>query len=231
MPRISGVTFDVYGTLFDWRTVEKVVFKIFEKKGVEVDVVEFTNYWRSKQLFYTHVNTLLNKCHERFRNLTRDALVHTLRRYGLDMDDAEVEEAVKAWDDLEPFPDIEDALNKVRGMNLKIAPLSNGDLEALRILTAKLSIEFDDIFSAELVGVYKPHPKIYEQAPRKWNLKPSEIMHVAGSTFDVIGSKSFGMVTTWVNRTNMIYDEFHLKPDFTVKNFRELVEVLKRIME
>jgi len=223
---VVGVTFDVYGTLFDWRGVVGVVASVFEGLGVGVSAGEFAEVWRGRQLFYTQVNTMLGVGHVSFREITRRALLYTARRYGIELWAGHVDRLVNAWDDIEPFPEVRQCVRRIKEHGLRIAPLSNGDVSQLRKLVDKLGIEFDDIFSAELVGVYKPHPGIYEQACRKWNLKPSEIMHVAGSTFDVVGSKTYGMATTWVNRTGEVYDEFEAKPDYVVKDFNELLRIL-----
>ena len=226
---VRGVTFDVFGTLFDWRVVRGVVESVFDRCGVDMDVDGFITLWRSKQLFYSQVNTMLGRRHMSFREATRRALVYTLTRYGVALDEHEVEELTEAWDNLSPFPEVGECLVLIRERGLLMAPLSNGDKVSLNKLVSKLPKVFDDIFSAEDAGVYKPHPRIYEQASKKWGLKPADILHVAGAPFDVAGAKSFGMMTVWVNRTGEIYDEFEEKPDFVVRDFRELVNVVGKL--
>jgi len=223
---VVGVTFDVFGTLFDWRGIGGIVSSVLREIGVEVSSDEFIEVWRNRQRFYMQVNTLLGVGHVSFGEITRRALLYTAKRYGIELRADHVDRLVNSWDEIEPFPEVKICVRRIKEHGFRIAPLSNGDIVQLRKLIDKLGIEFDDVFSAELVGVYKPHPRIYEQACTKWNVKPSKIMHVAASAYDVAGSKTYGMVATWVNRTSEIYDEFEAKPDYIVKNFNELLRIL-----
>ena len=225
---VVGVTFDVFGTLFDWRSsLLGVVERVLEGVGAGVNAREFLDYWRNRQLIYTHVDTMLERGRTPFIEITRNALLHTLRRYNITFSDEDIKALVDKWRDLEPFPEVRYVVRRIKENGYKIAPLSNGDRDIISMLVKKLDVEFDDIFSSEDVGAYKPNPRIYAQASERWGLGKEEIMHVAGSPIDAVGSKSYGYVTTWVNRLGIPHEEFPYKPDYVVKDFNGLLEILK----
>ncbi|MDJ0270925.1 MAG: haloacid dehalogenase type II [Aigarchaeota archaeon] len=228
MAGVKGITFDVFGTLFDWYgSLVPRVESMLRESGAAVNVESFMTVWRTKQLSYTQINTMLGKGWMSFREITERALRYTIKTFAVSVSSSALSELISAWYELRPFPDVIPALRRLSEMGYMLAPLSNGDNDMLQSLVKRLDVRFDAIFSAENVGVYKPHPAIYEQAVKAWNIRPEEIMHVAGSPFDAIGSKSYGLKTVWVNRQSSVFDEFDQRPDSIVRDFEELVGVLR----
>ena len=67
---------------------------------------------------------------------------------------------------LDPFPEVPDVLKRLKAAGMRTAILSNGSprmLDAV-IKAAKLDALLDAVLSVEEVGVYKPHPKVYQLA-------------------------------------------------------------------
>jgi len=190
-------------------------------KDMASETERFLETWRSKQLQYTMVSTLLGKRHLGFAEITRRALLYTMRSLGL-QDSGEAAGLVEAWDDLEPYPDVPGPLGQLK-RKYRLAMLSNGDLASLRKLEHKLGVAFDSIISADTAKSYKPSPTIYTLAVKKLKLRPSSILHVAGSSFDWIGAKALGMRVAWVNREKLPTDEWEFRPDLVVEDFTELV--------
>lgn len=192
------ITFDVYSALYDLRT--SLLPHLEPLCGVEM-AENLLAAWRRLQLQYTLIGTLLGRGHVSFRVVTRRALDVALHRFGMGVADDVRERLVAAWDHLVPWPEAPDVLRAVRARGYPIAVLSNGDATMLTAVTRNAGAPFDYVFSADMAGVYKPHPAIYRLPVDRLNISPSRILHVAGSSRDVMGAKSAGLTCFWVNRT------------------------------
>jgi 2-haloacid dehalogenase len=62
---------------------------------------------------------------------------------------------------LSPFEEVPEVLKELKNENLKLAILSNGTPSLLKELVKSNNLEniFDDLFSIEEVGIYKPEFK------------------------------------------------------------------------
>ena len=96
----------------------------------------------------------------------------------------------------------------------KLAILSNGTPSLLNELVKSNNLNnlFDDIFSIEEVGVYKPDSKVYDIPVKKYKIKKDEIAFLSANTWDVSGGGNYGYQAIWVNRNNNIFDNLDYKP-------------------
>ena len=218
------ITFDVFAALFDWEgSLAPVVERLLNGKE-RVDVTAFLQLWRRTQLEYTYVTTLLGREFVSFQTLTRRALDYALKIFRLVSGEDRVKELVDAWSKLDPFPDVREGLLQLKNKYV-IGMLSNGDQAMLSSLADRLGIKFRSIVSAEMAGVYKPHPRIYKEAVRLMGNDASQVLHVAGNARDAIGAKAVGMKTAWINRKDLPMD-WNCPLDLEVKSFRELTSAL-----
>ena len=72
---IKACVFDAYGTLFD---VNSAAAKCKEKLGSRWE--NFANAWRTTQLEYTWLRSLMKK-HKNFWEITEDSLDHTMETF------------------------------------------------------------------------------------------------------------------------------------------------------
>ena len=112
--------------------------------------------------------------------------------------------------------------------NFKLAILSNGTPALLNELVASNGLNnlFDDLFSIEEVGIYKPSAKVYDMPINKYDVKPSEITFLSANTWDVSGAGNYGYNAIWVNRNNNIFDYLDYKPNNQIKNLTELTSLI-----
>ena len=82
---------------------------------------------------------------------------------------------------------------------------------------------FDDIFSIEEVGIYKPNSKVYEIPVKKYKILKDEIAFLSANTWDVSGGGNYGYQAIWVNRNNNIFDNLDFKPRLEIKNLSGLL--------
>ena len=150
MKNIKAIIFDAYGTLFDVNSAaEKCKDKIGDKwEG-------FSNYWRTIQLEYTWLRTLMNR-HEDFWKVTEDSLDKSMQVFKIDL--SMKVELLNLYKVLSTFPEVKEVLNKLKEKNYKLAILSNGTPSLLNELVKSNNLEniFDDIFSFEEVKAYMP---------------------------------------------------------------------------
>ena len=65
---------------------------------------------------------------------------------------------------LKPFPDVLDALQKLRDSGYKLAILSNGDRDMLEAAKPHIGFEMDFTISVQESGYFKPHWQTYASA-------------------------------------------------------------------
>ena len=156
MKNIKAIIFDAYGTLFDVNSAaEKCKGKIGDKwEG-------FANYWRTTQLEYTWLRSLMNR-HKDFWKITEDSLDKSMKFFKID--NSMRNDLLDLYKVLSPFSEVKETLKKLKKRDLKLAILSNGTPSLLENLVKNNNLEniFDDIFSIEEVGIFKPDSKVYE---------------------------------------------------------------------
>ena len=87
---------------------------------------------------------------------------------------------------------------------------------------------FDDLFSIEEVGIYKPDSKVYDMPIKKYQIQKNEVAFLSANTWDVSGGGNYGFNSIWVNRNNNIFDNLDFKPEYEIKSLVELKNIIKR---
>ena len=82
------------------------------------------------------------------------------------------DELLNLYKILSPFKEVPEVLNSLKNKNYKLAILSNGT-PLLNELSQRNNLNdlFDDIFSIEEVGVYKPDSKVYDLPIKKYKIR------------------------------------------------------------
>ena len=219
MKNLKAIIFDAYGTLFDVNSAaEKCKGKIGDKWE------NFANYWRTTQLEYTWLRSLMNK-HKDFWKITEDSLDKSMKKFQIDQNMRS--ELLDLYKILSPYPETKNTLEKLKNKNYKIAILSNGTPSLLNGLIEKnnMKIFFDDIFSIEEVGIFKPSSKVYEIPIKKYKIDKREVAFLSSNTWDVCGGGNFGYNSIWVNRNKNIFDKLDYKPKHVIGDLEELLSI------
>ena len=221
MKNIKAIIFDAYGTLFDVNSAaEKSKNKIGEKWE------SFANYWRTTQLEYTWLRSLMNK-HKDFWQVTEDSLNKSMKVF--EIDSSMRSELLNLYKILSTFPEVKDVLNNLKEKNYKLSILSNGTPSLLDELVKSNNLDniFDNIFSIEEVGIYKPDSKVYEIPIKKYKIQKNEVAFLSANTWDVSGGGNYGYNSIWVNRNNTVFDSLDYKPKNQVKHLGELLNLIQ----
>ena len=192
---IGACVFDAYGTLLDFNAA---VNQRRDRIGTQADAL--SELWRRKQLEYTWLRSLMGR-HADFWQVTADALDFSLASVGLD-DTALRDDLLGLYRTLAPYPEVMATLQRIREAGLRTAILSNGEPSMLTdaVNAAGLSSLLDDIFSVETVGIFKPHPSVYQMVVDAFGLEPRQVLFQSANGWDIAGAASFGFTTVWINR-------------------------------
>ena len=217
MKNIKAIIFDAYGTLFDVNSAaEKCKDKIGDKwEG-------FANYWRTTQLEYTWLRSLMNR-HKDFWQVTEDSLDKSMKAFNIDP--SMRNELLDLYKILSTFSEVPEVLKSLKEKNYKLSILSNGTPTLLNELVKsnKLDNLFDDIFSIEEVQIYKPNSKVYDIPIKKYKIQKEEVAFLSANTWDVSGGGNYGYSSIWVNRNNNIFDNLDYKPKIQITNLKQLL--------
>ena len=220
MKNIKAIIFDAYGTLFD---VNSAAEKCKEKIGDKWE--SFSNYWRITQLEYTWLRSLMKR-HKDFWKITEDSLDKSMKVFNID--NSMKNELLNLYKVLSTFPEVNEVLKKLKEKKYKIAILSNGTPSLLNDLVKSNNLDniFDDIFSIEQVGIYKPDAKVYNIPIQKYKIKNDEIVFLSANTWDISGGGNYGYNAVWVNRNSNVFDNLDYKPKNEIGNLKELLEIV-----
>ena len=220
MENVKAIIFDAYGTLFD---VNSAAEKCKDKIGDKWE--RFANFWRTTQLEYTWLRSLMDR-HKDFWQVTEDSLDKSMKVF--DIDPSMRNELLNLYKILSPYKEVPETLKTLKEKKFKLAILSNGTPSLLDELVKSNHLEnlFDDVFSVEQVGVYKPSSKVYDMPIKKYNINKSEVAFLSANTWDVSGGGNYGYQSIWVNRNDIIFDNLDFKPKYQITDLNELIQLV-----
>ena len=136
-------------------------------------------------------------------------------------------EAFALWhaarNQLEPFADVVPALETLK-RRYRLATLSNGNADLAKI---GLAHHFEVTLSAGALGCAKPDARAYARLADVLTLKPAEILFVGDEPHaDVVGPRTAGMQTVWVNRAGVVWPDALPAADACITGLDGLVTLL-----
>jgi 2-haloalkanoic acid dehalogenase type II len=101
------------------------------------------------------------------------------------------------WHSIAPWPEAREILSALKR---PLGVVTNCSERLGRAAAQRVGVPFDVVVTSERVGFYKPDPAPYRLALSELNMQPGEVLFVAGSGFDLIGTSRVGLDTYWHNR-------------------------------
>jgi 2-haloacid dehalogenase len=214
---VKACVFDAYGTLFDFAAAAK---GCRDALGDSID--KLTALWRDKQLQYTWLRAVQGR-HADFWQVTGDALDFALETLGLERPGLR-DRLMNLYLTLDAFPEVPDVLTRLKRAGLRTAILSNGSPKMLAAVVKAAGVEtlLDAVLSVEEVGVYKPHPKVYQLAVDRLEVPAAAIAFQSSNAWDAYAASAFGMQVVWCNRYGQRPERLPGAPDRMVKSLAEL---------
>src|SRR5258708_11675280 len=217
LPGIRGCVFDAYGTLFDYASAAAACRDALRDKLGPLNAL-----WREKQLQYTWLRALQGK-HAEFWQVTGDAL-----DFALEPPDIAVvalsSRLMNLYLTINTFSEVPEMLKQLKAAGLKTAILSNGSPQMLEtaVKNAKIGDLLDAVLSVEAVGVYKPHPKVYQLAVDRLGIEANAIAFQSSNAWDAYAASAFGMRVVWCNRYGQRAERLPGQPDRQITSLAEL---------
>ena len=218
---IGACVFDAYGTLFD---VAAAAAQCRDALGDKAD--ELSVLWRTRQLEYTWLRSLMQEYVE-FQQVTGDGLDYAMAALGIE-DDALRQRLMDIYMRLDAYPEVKDVLSALKAGGIKTAVLSNGSPEMLSsaVDNAGIADLLDDVFSVDSIGVYKPHPSVYQMAVDGLGVDATRICFMSSNAWDAAAGANFGYRVVWVNRFGQPQERIPGEPKHEVKTLEALPPLL-----
>lgn len=201
MTEIQALTFDVFGTVVDWRgSVAREAERLLGPKGHALDWGGFADGWRAR---YVPAMAKVSRGERPFvilDALHRENLVELLAEHGIGgLTEAEIDALNLAWHRLDPWPDVLEGLARLKRRYI-LATLSNGNVRLMVDMARRAGLPWDVILGAEVARAYKPQPEAYDSAARMLALQPAECLMVAAHPSDLAAAAERGFATAYVAR-------------------------------
>ena len=212
-PSIRAVAFDAL-VIFDLAIVARRAEEEFPGKGAAL-----TNLWRMRQFEYTWLRTAGERYRD-FWDITEDALNYAGASMKLELSAAKQHALMEAYHEVQPWPDVREALTELKRHKIRMAFLTNftADMLIKNLQSAELSSFFEDHLTTDRVRAFKPSPRAYQMALDHFGYRREEIAFAAFAPWDVAGAKWFGYPTAWINRAGAPPEELSVSPDFVAPN-------------
>jgi 2-haloacid dehalogenase len=220
---VRACVFDAYGTLFDFASAAARCTDVLGDRTAAV-----TAMWRDKQLQYSWLRGLQGR-HADFWQVTGDALDFTLETLGI-ADPGVRDRLMGLYRTLGCFPEAPQVLRRVKDAGFITATLSNGSPPMLAdaIAAARIGDLLDHVLSVEDVGVFKPHPSVYQLAVDRLGVPASAIVLLSSNAWDAHAASAFGMRVVWCNRYGQRPERLPGAPDRVIRSLAELPALLTR---
>lgn len=219
---VRACVFDAYGTLFDFASAAAGCRDMLGDKAERL-----TALWRDKQLQYTWLRALQDR-HVDFWQVTSEALDFALET--LDLKQVGLRERLmNLYLTLAAFPEVPEVLHRLRAAGLTTAILSNGSPSMLQAAVANAGISdlLDLVLSVEEVGVYKPHPRVYQLAVDRLSTVPDCILFLSSNAWDAYAASAFGLRVIWCNRYGQRSEHLPGRPDREVRTLAEVPALVR----
>jgi 2-haloacid dehalogenase len=213
--------FDAYGTLFDFASAAARCQEVPREHAAQL-----TTLWRDKQLQYTWLRGLSGR-HADFWDVTGDALDFALETLGIKTPGLRGR-LLELYLTLEPFPEVGAVLRRLKCAGVATAILSNGSpaMLAAAVDNAHIGSYIDAVISVEEVGVFKPHPKVYQRAVDRLGVAPTQIAFQSSNAWDAWAASAFGLRVVWCNRYGQRPERLPGSPDAEIVTLAELPALL-----
>ena len=220
---ISALVFDAYGTLFDVHSVTRVAETRFPGRGAAISAA-----WRAKQLEYTWQRSMMGR-YEDFSRVTVSALEWTFEHLKLEPGDSDRRALVDEYRRLATFPEVPAALEAL-ALRRPLAILSNGHPDMLNAVVDHNGLRErfrGGVLSVHPARVFKPAPDGYRIAEEGLGVPRTVVGFVSSNGWDAAGAKAFGFQVFWVNRAKAPVERLGVRPDETIADLTQLVELVK----
>ncbi|CAJ0554651.1 Ff.00g131640.m01.CDS01 [Fusarium sp. VM40] len=206
--KIKAVFFDFMGTCLNWHSS---VVQALPSAIPEAEASKFALEWR-RQYFISNSERLAQKLEPEDIDDTLlrvlDSILDQSPNYKSYFDAQAKKRLINAWHSQPAWPEVKEAIDTIRNdLGLEVFVHANGTTRLQLDLTRFSGLNFNMLFSSQLLGTYKPDPEAYNKALRLVKLKPEEVVLVAAHAYDLRGAQNVGIKTIYIHRWTDDVDE------------------------
>ncbi len=225
--KYKTILFDIDDTLIDFKVDQKIAFmKAMNEIGEKCTEEMYEDYNDINLSLWEE----LNKGNIALEELFLKRFKIFFDKYGIKQDEAEFNNILnKMFQDTgTPIKGVRETLDKINNI-YELVIVSNGpkDQQYHRLKNANFLKYFSKIFISEEMGYNKPDKKYFDIVfSNIKNKEKSQILIVGDSiSSDIIGGKKVGIDTCWYNINNK-ENNTGIKPEYEIKNFEELLQIV-----
>lgn len=225
---ITTCVFDAYGTLFDVNAAARQAAAEPGREALAACWQRLAADWRQKQLQYTWLRALAD-AHTDFWKVTQNGLDYALEANGLAGNDELRERLLALYWELAAYPEVPAMLAALKSAGMNTAILSNGSPEMLdgAVRSAGISEVLDATLSVQDVGIFKPHPSVYDLVAKRFGCQPAEVLFVSSNCWDACAAAGRGFRVAWVNRVGEPMDRLPWQPDIVLPDLTTIPDIAK----
>lgn len=223
--KYKWILFDADETLFHFDNFAGLKY-LFAQHGVAFEKPEYDEYQIvNKQLWGEYQSNLINaeQLQTRRFKLWGDRLAISPKELNKQFLDAMA-------DICKTLPGALELVSYLHENHIKMGIITNGfvQLQQIRLERTGFLPYFSPVIISELVGVAKPHPKIFEHAFELMGSPNKEHVLMVGDTLesDILGGNNFGIDTCWLNHHNKEHPK-EITPTFQINTLLDLQTCLK----
>lgn len=205
---VKAVFFDFMGTCLDWHTS---VCALFPPTVSNEDASKLALEWR-RQYFIENNQRYLRGLEPEDIDITLarvlDRVLEQTPILSPYIESDDKRQMIAAWHNQSAWPEVQEAIRSIReDLGLEVFVHANGTTRLQLDLTRSSGLNFNMLFSSQLLGVYKPDPEAYNKALQLVKLQPEEVVLVAAHAYDLRGAQNVGMKTIYIHRWTDDIDE------------------------
>ena len=237
LSKFEAVIFDLDSTLTDTQQYPFVASEWLLNK-IKVDSEELkTSFLRSVFTRYlTAIQTIVQGAPYRSASdIVHSSMTHSLEDIEQSVDPSLIDEATHRFKALHlelstPRDGVVEILEKLKTRGIKLGVLTNSFAGHARTILTKLDLiqYFSSIVDCSDVNAFKPMKVTFERVLRDLDSDASKAIYVGDEYYaDMMGAKSVGMTTVWINfRERSLEDQvakygLATTPDFVLKSITE----------
>jgi 2-haloacid dehalogenase len=162
-----------------------------------------------------------------FWQVTGEALDYAFDAHGVS-DKSLRDDLLNAYMQLDCYAEVPAVLAKLKDGGMRTAILSNGSPEMLAsaVTNSKLDDLLDAVLSVDDLGIFKPHPSVYQLAVDRLDVETHQVSFQSSNAWDAAAAATFGFRVAWVNRFGQAEERLPDKPDVQLRTLSELPAVV-----
>ena len=220
MDRPGIIVFDVNETLLSLASL---------RDGFEMALgtSDLMGEWFARMLHGSLVSNHL-RSYRSFGEIGVEALLMLAHKREVDLDENTAAGVVHGMRELEPHPEVADAIGALRAAGHRIAALTNGSTDAMtaQLEHAGLLQMMDVVMSCDDVERFKPAPEVYLHAAVRFGVEIDEVLLVAAHDWDCAGAMSVGAGAAFIARPGVSWSLPSKPPALVTPDLTGLAEAL-----